>query len=271
MIIGKLTPAIFNEALRLLPSHKAPGPDNIPGVLIKHMPQAFHDTVFQLFQTMTITGITPPNWLHSNTILLYKKHDPLELANYRPIALAYALYKLWTSCLYLLASDFVEAHKILSPEQEGFRSQRSCSRAITHLGLCIEDAHTHDKDILLAYLDFTAAFPSADHTQLTRILAFLGIPEDFILIVSNLYFDAHTKFLTPHGWTRLLQILRGMIQGDSLSPLIFILLVEPLIRWIKSTQKGFTLTSNNLSLTNKWYADDATLVAATILALIAQL
>ena len=131
--------------------------------------------------------------------------------------------------------------------------------------------HTHDKDVLLAYLDFTAAFPSADHTQLTRILGFLGIPEDFIIIVSNLYFDAHTKFLTPHGWTRLLQILRGMIQGDSLSPLIFILLVEPLIRWIKSTQKGYTLTSNNLSLTSKWYADDATLVAATIPALISQL
>ena len=55
-----------------------------------------------------------------------------------------------------------------------------------------------------------------------------------------------------------------MIQGDSLSPLIFILLVEPLIRWIKSTQKGYTLTSNNLSLTSKWYADDATLVAHNV-------
>ncbi len=37
MIIGKLTPSVFNEALRLLPSRKAPGPDNILGVLIKHM------------------------------------------------------------------------------------------------------------------------------------------------------------------------------------------------------------------------------------------
>jgi len=137
MIIGKLTPAVFNEGLRLLPSHKAPGPDNIPGVLIKHMPQKFHDVVFQLFQTMTITGITPPNWLHSNTILLYKKNDLLDLTNYRPIALAFALYKLWTSCLNILASDFVEAHKVLSPEQEGFRSQRPYSRAITHLGLCL--------------------------------------------------------------------------------------------------------------------------------------
>jgi len=38
MIIGKLTLTVLNEALRLFPSHKAPGPDNIPGVLMKHMP-----------------------------------------------------------------------------------------------------------------------------------------------------------------------------------------------------------------------------------------
>ena len=113
VIVGKLVPTVFNEALRLLPSHKAPGLDNIPGVFIKYMPQEFHDAVFQLFQTITITGINPPNWLHSNTILLYKKNDLLNLTNYEPIALAFALYKLWTSCLNTLASDFVEAHKVI--------------------------------------------------------------------------------------------------------------------------------------------------------------
>ena len=145
---------------------------------------------------MTITGITPPNWLHSNTFFLYKKNDPLDLTNYKPIALAFALYKLWKSCLNILASDFVEAHKIPSPDQESFRAQRSCSRAITHLGLCIENAQTHDTYVLLAYLDLTSAFPSVNHTRLTRILHFLGIPEDFIIIVSNLYCDAHNQFLT---------------------------------------------------------------------------
>jgi hypothetical protein len=70
MIIGKLAPAVFNEARRLPPSRKSPGPDNIPRLLIKHMSQEFHDAVFRLFQTMTITGITPSNWLHSNTIII---------------------------------------------------------------------------------------------------------------------------------------------------------------------------------------------------------
>ncbi len=117
--------------------------------------------------------------------------------------------------------DFVEANEIISPEQEGFHPGRSCSRAITHLGLCIEDAHTHNKDILIAYLDFTQAFPSAYHLQLEGTLCFLGIPEDFILIVANLYKGAQTTFDNPHGKIRQIPVLRGTLQGDPLSPLPF--------------------------------------------------
>jgi hypothetical protein len=140
---------------------------------------------------MALTGTTPPNWLISNTILLYKKNDPYNLDHYRPITLANVSYKLWASCLAILSMDYIEANKIISPEQEGFRPGRSCSRAITHLSLCIEDAHTHNKDIHIAYLDFTQAFPSTYHLQLELILRFLGIPEDCIFIVAN-YTKEHT-------------------------------------------------------------------------------
>ncbi len=117
---------------------------------------------------MPVTRIAPPSWLLSHTILLYKKGDPATLDNYRPITLANALYKLWTTCIVMLATDYMESRKILSPEQENFRPDRSCAHAIIHLGLCIEDAHTHGKDIVLCYLDFKGAFPSADHDQLVR-------------------------------------------------------------------------------------------------------
>ena len=109
---------------------------------------------------MVITGIIPPNRLLSNTILLYKKNDPSNLYNYRPVILANALYKLWTLCLTILAMDYYgEAHKITSPEQGGFKAGRSCSRAITQLSLCIEGAHINDKGILIVYIGFIQAFP----------------------------------------------------------------------------------------------------------------
>jgi hypothetical protein len=76
MLIGNITSAIFHEALRRLPNPKAPGPDQIPGILFEHIPTAFHKAIYQLFQVISITGITPSNWLLSNNVLLYNKNDP---------------------------------------------------------------------------------------------------------------------------------------------------------------------------------------------------
>ena len=76
MISRRITPAIMEEALRRTPNHKAAGPYGVPGLILKHMPPAFHEALQLLFQTMYITGITSPSWLHSHTILLYKKATP---------------------------------------------------------------------------------------------------------------------------------------------------------------------------------------------------
>jgi len=102
---------------------------------------------------MSITGITPiPFWLKSRTILFYKKRDPIRLGKYRPITLANDLYKLWTSCIVTLATYYIESLKFLSPEQEGFREDHSCARAVTHPHLCVEDAHSHKKYIFVPLL-----------------------------------------------------------------------------------------------------------------------
>jgi hypothetical protein len=131
MLIGQITPVILHEALRRSPNHTTVGLGRVPGLVLKHMPPAFHEAIHLLFKTSAIAGITPPLWLQSHTILLYKKGDPTRLDNYRPITLANALYKLWTICIVILATDYIESRKIPSPEQEGFRAERSCDRAIT--------------------------------------------------------------------------------------------------------------------------------------------
>ena len=130
-------------------------------------------------------------------------------------------------------------------------------RAILHLSLAIEAAHNTNRDIFVCYLDFKSAYPSVNHTQLIRVLHFLGLPEDFIQVVTNLYRGASTTFLTPHGPTDPISIDNGTLQGDPLSPLLFDLMVEPLIRWLANSGAGFTLPDDS-TLASKWYADDAT-------------
>ena len=137
--------------------------------------------------------------------------DPTRLENYRLITLANALYTLWTTCRVILPTEYIESCKIPSLEQEGCRADRSCDRAITHLGLCVVDAHSHKKDIVLYYLDFKGAFPSTDHKHLVRVLEFLGLPADFTRLVSNLYSGATTEFITPHGHTAPVGVHRGTL------------------------------------------------------------
>jgi hypothetical protein len=61
--------------------------------------------------------------------------------------------------------DYTESRKFLSPEKEGFRANCICARAVTYLSLCVEDAHSYKKNIVLCYIDFKAAFPSTIHKQ----------------------------------------------------------------------------------------------------------
>jgi hypothetical protein len=115
----------------------------------------------------------------------------------------------------------------------------------------VEDALSHKKDIVLCYICFKGAFPSTDHKPLVGVLEFLGLPSDFTRLVSNLHSGAATKFITPHGHTSPVGIRRGPLQGDPLSPLLFDLMVEPLIKWLTASGKGYDIAFCGLKLASK--------------------
>jgi hypothetical protein len=62
---------------------------------------------------------------------------------------------------------------------------------------------------------------------------------DAIEVVKNLYSNAITSIHTPYGDTPPIKMERGTIQGDSLSPFLFILYLEPLLRWLRVGARGY--------------------------------
>ena len=79
---------------------------------------------------------------------LPKKGDAELLENWRPIALANCVYKLWTALVTRLLVDYAEQHSTIQSCQEGFRRGKSTARQLSKMLLAVEDAHITGKEEL---------------------------------------------------------------------------------------------------------------------------
>ena len=111
-------------------------------MIMKHVPSGFHEALQLLFQAMSITGITSPSWLYGHTILLFKKRDPATLDNYRPITLDNALYILWTTCIVMLATDYVKSRKSSAPNKKALE-RTALARDLSHTSYSASKMPTH--------------------------------------------------------------------------------------------------------------------------------
>jgi ribonuclease HI len=235
-IADKIT---FKTYLNNLKMGTAPGPDTINNEIIKWAPEVAKELLHAFIICCWHAGTTPASWKSSNTILIHKKGDTTNLDNYRPISMANTLAKVWTGMIAEALSNYLEARQAISPSQEGFRKGKNTIRQATRTIKTIEDAATTKKDIYILYVDFAQAFNTVDHTKLQEIMRMLECPEQTINIVKDLYQDTTTKIVTPTGSTCDIPVRRGTLQGDSLSPLLFLIFIEPLLRWLQQGNRGY--------------------------------
>ena len=213
-------------------------------------------------QLAWIWGETPDCWKTSHTIMLYKKSDPCLPQNYRPIGLNNAVAKLWTSLVTNTITTYSETNHILSNCQEGFRKDKSTYRQLLNLLHNIEDAALFHQDLYAAYFDFSSAFNMIDHQKLLCIMHNLGYTHDTIDTIKGIYTNSTTHILLNNTPGSPIPITRGTIQGDSLSPLLFIIFLEPLHRWLRSGGRGYRAASLSPEETDEHhtsslgYADD---------------
>ena len=153
--------------------------------------------------------------------------------------------------------DYCEAHDILTDSQEGFRSGKGTMRQLQTVVNMLSDAKLLKKDIYALYVDFSSAFNTIYHDKLWLTMEMLGFEQQFISAIRSLYTGATTTFMVHGHETDQVHIARGTLQGDSLSPLLFIIALEPLLRWLHSGGRGYTFGSDSrLTIAANAYADD---------------
>ena len=113
------------------------------------------------------------------------------------------------------------------------------------------------KNIYFCCIDYAKAFDCVDHHKLKE----MGIPEHLTCLLKNLYAGQEATVRTGHGTTDWFQIGKGVCQGCILSPRLFNLYSEYIMRnaGLDDTQAGIKIARRNIN--NLRYADDTTLMA----------
>ena len=117
------------------------------------------------------------------------------------------------------------------------------------------------KSIYFCFIDYAKAFDCVDHNKLWKILKEMGIPDHLTCLLRNPYAGQEATVRTGHGTTDWFQIGKGVCQGCILSPCLFNLYADNIIRnaGLDESQTGFKRARRNINSLR--YADDTTVTA----------
>ena len=140
--------------------------------------------------------------------------------------------------------------------QAGFRKGRG-----TNILWIIKNVREFQKNIYFCFIDYAKVFDCVDHNKLWKILQEMGIPDHLTSLLRNLYADQEATVRTGHGTTDWFQIGKGVCQGCILSPCLFNLYAEYIMRnaGLEEAQAGIKIAGRNIK--NLRYAEDTTLTA----------
>ena len=125
----------------------------------------------------------------------------------------------------------------------------------------IKKVRKFQKNIYFCFIDSAKDFDCVDHNKLWKILKEMGIPDHLTCLLRNLYAGQEATVRTGRGTTDWFQIGKGVRQGCILSPCLFNLYAEHIMRntGMEETQAGIKIARRNIN--NLRYADDTTLMA----------
>ncbi|KAK4471060.1 hypothetical protein MN116_000571 [Schistosoma mekongi] len=259
-----VTPPTMEEikmAIRQIKSGKAAGPDNILAEALKSDIDLTAKIFHVLFKKIWEEEQVPADWKEGCLIKIPKKGDLSKCDNYRGITLLSIPGKIFNRVLLNRMKDSVETQ--LRDQQAGFRKDRSCTDQIATLRIIVEQSIEWNSPLYINFIDYEKAFDSVDRRTLWKLLRHYGVPEKLVNIIRNSYDGTQCTIVHGGQLTTAFSVRTGVRQGCLLSPFLFLLVVD----WIMKTSTsegmyGIQWTSR-MQLDDLDFADDLALLAHT--------
>ena len=242
-------------ALGSITANKTSRGNGIPVELFQILKDDAVKVLHSICQQIWKTQQWPQDWKRSVFVPIPKKGNVKECSNYRTIALISHASKIMLKILQARLQQHVN-HE-LPDVQAGFRKGQGTRNQIANVCWIIEKARVFQKNIYFCFI----VYDCVDHNKLWKILKEMGIPDHLTCLLKNLCAGQEATARTGHGTTDWFQIGKGVCQGCILSPCLFNLYAEYIMRnaTLVEPQTGIKIAGRNIS--NLRYADDTTLMA----------
>ena len=234
-------------ALKKMNRGKMPGPSQVCVEDLRHwhddLPEVWAKLV-KLVQ-MALAGIDVPAAFAYGILVLIPKSEP---GKFRGIALLEVIYKLCATVIHLRLRDAIDSH----PGIHGFRVGRGTGTAILEAKLLMQLAFWDCKPLYQVFLDLTKAYDSLDRVRTMEILIGYGVGPNLCRFIQTVWNDDTLVPKSGGCFGTPFQAERGVRQGDIISPIIFNIVIDCVLReWHRLL--GPT------TLSTLFYADDGRL------------
>jgi len=235
---------------------KAEGIDKIANEMVKYFPTKILETLLQLYNLYLENGNIVENWCEGLICPLYKENEKNNPDNYRGICISNALLK----CLCLLLNKrlkiFCAENKLISEEQIGFREKSRTTDHIMTLKTLVNSHLTSKKGnkVFACFIDLKKAYDSIHHEALFAKLKKLSINGRYLNLIRDIYYKTKCAVKVNGKRTDFFNYSKGVRQGCPLSPILFNLYINGIVKNLKKYSTHPIQLDKNISCL--LYADD---------------
>lgn len=252
------------KAIRKLKNGKAAGVDGLKAELLKYMGEdgmkLLHRIISEVWETLKV----PKDWQTSVIIPIFKKGNQRECSNYRGISLLCTASKVYEMILEGRLRKGVEEK--LHGAQSGFRPGHCTHDHIFTIRNVIEKSLPYNKEVYICFVDLEKAFDKVSRQKLWEVLERNSIPNSLINAIKSLYRKTENIVRKDNQETGKFRTTKGVRQGGNLSPLLFIILMDEIIRNVSSKRKKMVVGHHKLKpveVGDCVFADDVAVMANT--------
>lgn len=254
-----LTDKDLNKAGGAANSTSAAGVSGLPYTFWITYKERFSPWIARLANDMMLSRPLSKDEPTIPVTILYKKGPKDEIQNYRPIALIDTHLRLIMIAICQKLGPALS--RVIPSTQTAFIPGRFIIMNVLTIFMIIEARNMDmiaDVEATLLSLDQEKAYDRVSRDWLWSVLRFYGIPDRITTMLKTYYQNASAKYKVNGVFTRLIKLQCGLLQGDPVSTLLYVLTIQPFLSYLENADIGITVASRlgEIKLSHVAFADD---------------